>query len=169
MTNWNDVANEMNANSGGSILFLKDGKTTIKIIAPENAHDNVDTSWFTKFEQTTEFKGEKGKATRFIVYAIDMSDKEVYPVLLPKTVMNGILNLLAEGHRLLDIDNGFPVSIVRSKSGNKTDYSVMPAAKSFDSSEYSTTDLLSFNEVVERLNKPKDTNTSTEDDSDIKW
>jgi hypothetical protein len=168
MTNWNDVANEMNANSGGSILFLKDGKTTIKIIAPENAHDNVDTTWFTKFEQVTEFKGEKGKATRFIVYAIDMSDKEVYPVLLPKTVMNGILNLLAEGHRLLDIDNGYPVSIVRSKSGNKTDYSVMPAAKSFDSSEYSTTDLLSFNEVIERLNKPKD-KTDNNEDAEIAW
>jgi hypothetical protein len=82
--------------------------------------------------------------------------------------MNGILNLLAEGHRLLDIDNGFPVSIVRSKSGNKTDYSVMPAAKSFDSSEYSTTDLLSFNEVVERLNKPKD-KTDNNEDAEIVW
>lgn len=169
MTTWNDVAKSEQSNSGGNILFLKDGKTVIKIIAPENAQDNVDTSWFYKFTQHSVYQGKESKSVRYLIYAVDMEDKTVKTVLLPKTVMGNIFNLLGEDHRLLDIEDGFPVSIIRTKTGMKVEYTVMPSAKAFNSSEYRTDTLDSFEDTANKINTPKEDKAEDTEDTDIKW
>lgn len=168
MTNankWAALAKEISS-SDGEIVFLQDGKTTIKLIAPPNAQEEFDTSWFVEFEQ--DYKGNKTK--KYAVHAVDMRDKKVKVVILPKTVLSTIFTLMGEEHNLLGIDNGVPISIIRTKTSNKTEYTTMPTAKFYDSSEADVNEALSLGDAIARITKPKEESKEKETPEDeIEW
>lgn len=169
MTNsWAKLAADMLGNGeGGSIGFLKDEKTVLKIVAPPNAKENFDTSWFKEFRQY--FQGKPSK--KFMVYAIDVLSEEqrIMPWVINASSFIQILALISdEDFDILSPDNGHPVSIKKSGIGMNTKYQVNVAAKAYDSSDYSTDNCLSLEEAINQLTKPVASKPDTNDD-EIAW
>jgi hypothetical protein len=152
---------------GGSIGFLKEDKHVLKIVAPEGAKENFDTSWFAEFRQ---YFGDK-PSKKFMIYAVDVlsEDKKVMPWVVGASVMTQVLALIGDDdYNVLDPVEGTPVSIKKSGSGMNTRYQVNVAARAFDSSEYSTDTCLSLEKAIEQLTKPKADKPDNKDDS-IEW
>lgn len=169
MTNqWAKLAMDMQGNGeGGSIGFIKDDKTILKLVAPDGAKERFDTSWFREFRQYFDDKPSK----KFMVYAVNVQgeDKRVMPWVINASSFTQILALIGDDDfDILSPSNGHPVSIKKSGTGMSTKYQVNVAAKSFDSSGYSTDTCLSLDEAINQLTKAK-TDKPANDDEEIQW
>lgn len=128
---WQNLLEQLNQ-KGGDLLFLKPGKTRVKLLLQENQ----DPQNF--FEQTTRFWQGQPR-TRYLVWCTVMPDpksKEENPnagqaraLLLNKTTLSDIIQLLAEGYDLFDQEEGH--GLVINKVGEKleTSYTVMPSQR----------------------------------------
>lgn len=108
----------------GKIYFPKAGKTRMKLVTPKERDE------YNFFEEVTNSYGKR----KWLVlgYVVNLADEEEAPkirgILLPKTAIRGILNLLAEGHDLLSED-GNGITLTRTGLGKTdTSYSVVPSA-----------------------------------------
>jgi hypothetical protein len=158
----------MEGSSSGTIGFIGEGKTVLKIVAPENAKDNQDVSWFKQFIQYYNDKPSK----KFMVYAIDVkaTDKKVQPWVVNVSSMNQIFNLIGDDEfDVLSPVEGTAVSITRSGSGMNTSYNVQVSPKPFDSSDYSIDSCMSLEEAITQLTKPKEDKPANKDDDEIDW
>jgi hypothetical protein len=166
---WQKLAMDMQGNGdGGSIGFLKEDKSVLKIVAPPNAKEEFNTSWFVEFRQYFQDKPSK----KFMIYAVDVlsEDKKVMPWVVGASVMTQVLALIGDDdYNLLDPVDGTPVSIKKSGSGMNTRYQVNVAAKSFDSSKYNTDSCMSLEQAIEQLTKPKDSKPANNTENEIEW
>ena len=122
---WGKLLNELNASSRW--YRPKEGRTRLRLVLQKGDHP----SRFYREVQSS-FNGKI--KTRYMVLALVIEGngaKEemaytVTPVILAKTVVKGIISLLAESYDLFGVE-GYGVTITRSGQGLETDYSVMPS------------------------------------------
>ena len=118
---------DQTSGSNGPFYYLKEGKVRLRLVAEQGTK----TRWFTETVNT--FNGRT--RTKMIVLAILVSGKgvtdemkgKVTPVVVAKTVLTQILNLLAEGYDLLSPKRGMGLSITRRGSNLDTAYNVLPS------------------------------------------
>lgn len=131
LAKWQALLNEVQSGgAGGNVFFLKSGKTYLRLLPLTPDQDDF---WS---ETKTIYNGKE--RTRYMVLAQimktdqgDLSDRWInraVPVLVPKQVFTGILNLLAEGFKIIG-DDAFGIIIMKSGRGLSTSYSVMPSQK----------------------------------------
>jgi hypothetical protein len=165
---WQKLAMDMQGNGeGGSIGFVKDDKTVLKIVAPPNAKEEFNTSWFKEFKQFFQDKPSK----KFMVYAIDVlsEEKRIMPWVINASSFTQILALIGDDDfDILSPSNGHPVSIKKSGTGMNTKYQVNVAARAYDSTGYSTDNCLSLEEAINQLTKAKADKPDNNDD-EIAW
>jgi hypothetical protein len=166
---WAKLASDMQGNGeGGSIGFVKEDKTVLKIVAPEGAKENFDTSWFMEFRQYFQDKPSK----KFMIYAIDVQadDKKVMPWVINASSFTQMLALIGDDDfDILSPSNGHPVSIKKSGQGMNTKYQVNVAAKAFDSTSYNTDTCMSLEQAIEQLTKDKGSKSANNDENEIEW
>lgn len=119
---WTQVLSDLESKDSGEISYLKDGKTRVKLV-PEKGNDRQ------FFAEATRLWQGKPKQ-RFLVKGIIFKDDkdELKALVVTKTVLKGIVNLLAEGYDLLGA-KGHGITIIKSGSGLETSYSVLPSPK----------------------------------------
>ncbi len=122
---WGTILNQLN--SASKWFRPKEGRTRLRLVLqkgdqPQQFYREVQSSFNGKVK------------SRFMVLALVLEGngaKEemtytVTPVVLPKTVLKGLVSLLAEGYDLFSPD-GHGVTLTRTGQGLDTDYSVMPS------------------------------------------
>jgi hypothetical protein len=168
---WQKLAMDMTSSAdGGSIGFVKDTKTVLKIVAPPNAKEEFNTDWFMEWYQ--KYPGSDKATRKFMIYAVDVQsqEKKVQPWVIGASVMTQIISLVSDNdYDVLSPDNGTPVSITKQGSGMNTRYNVQAAPKVFDSSKYNTDSCMSLSEAVAQLTKPKDSKPANNADTEIDW
>ncbi len=124
---WQDVLDQLS--QAGMFFRLKAGKTRIRLVPPPDG--NV-RKFFT--DVTTTFRGKT--KTRFAVLGLvlagsgakpEMAASPV-PILISKTVLKAIIQLLAEGYDLFS-PNGYGLTLARAGEGLDTEYAVMASQK----------------------------------------
>lgn len=128
---WQNLLDQMN--SSGNFYRLKEGKTRLRLIAPQERVDQKPVIFFEEVQST--FRGRT--KTKYMILCLVLEGKgakpematTVTPVIVTKTVIKGILGLLAEGYDLFDPTEGYGFSINRTGSGLETDYSVLASRK----------------------------------------
>jgi len=137
--------------SGGAFVFPQEGKTRLRLILPEGE----DLYHFYR-----EVINSYGR-TKYLIMAVVISSDEpdvVRPVILPKTPLQDILTILAEGYELFDIEEGFGLSITRTGSGLDSKYSVLPSPKAYplsDDLEWPPEDLDEFADLFAKNAKDR--------------
>lgn len=122
---WQKILDQMSS-AGGPFYYLKDGKTRLRLVPQPGSK----TRWF--IEALNTFNGRT--RPKVIFFAVLASGKgvteemknQVRPVVAAKTVVTGILNLLAEGYDLLS-PRGYGLTISRTGTGLETAYSILPS------------------------------------------
>lgn len=122
---WRSMLEDLKKNQGGGPFFyIKEGRTQFHLIG-ENGTDDF-------FVEVIETHFDKPKPKYIVMGVILKTDAElreqfqnkVVPIVVPKTVFSGIIELLAEGYNLTDVEEGHGLTIRRSGSGLNTEYSV---------------------------------------------
>lgn len=132
---WQQLLNEVSSGEGGSTFFLKSGRTYVRLV-PIAVHEELGIPLF-HIKTTSTFRGNTRERVLITGQVIKtdagpLQDRwvdKVVPILVTKSVLKGILALLAEGYDLLSDENGHGVVIRKEGSGLSTEYSVMPSAK----------------------------------------
>ena len=127
--NWENVLNNLGSEGSGPFFFLKSSKTRIRILCFE---DNVEQFFAMG---TTVFQGKPKQKAIFFGTVISTEGRElsekwankIYPIVVTKTALKGILSILAEGYELFDPANGYGITILKSGKGTDTEYNVMPS------------------------------------------
>ena len=122
---WDDLFKKMQATGSGRAIYLKEGRTRLRLLAPIDG-----TPADAVQEVTTYYKGKS--KTKFAFPAINLDDAEQdAPKLLvvAKTAAQGIIGLLAEGYDLFSQTDGHGISIMRSGTGRNTAFNVVPSPK----------------------------------------
>ncbi len=130
---WNSLLDQLSTNA--NFVRLKEGTTKVRLVqlpAMVSGEGGSFTFWG---EAESEFRGRK--KTRYVMAALVFEGsgakpemaKVVTPLVVPKTVIKGILTLLAEDYELFDKEKGHGLSLRRTGSGLDTDYSVLPSRK----------------------------------------
>lgn len=130
---WQNMLDQLNSKGNGAYFFPKDGKTRIKLLWP-TGHGPHDRVFFA--ETLRMFRGQT--RTRYLVMGVVLASpngdadeearRKVRVIVVNKTILKDILNLLAEGWDLLG-HNGHGISISRTGSGLDTDYNVTQSPK----------------------------------------
>lgn len=123
-TNWGDLAAELESAGGGTGSFLREGKTRIRIVAEDSDDDK---SWFSDVQTYWQGKPRERKLIRCVILGDE--EHKIVPLVVAKSVLKGIFNILDEGYDLLDEEGGYGVTIVRSGEGLNTSYTTMPSRK----------------------------------------
>lgn len=118
---WQQKLEELES-QGGEFFYPKAGRNRLRLL-PGNP---VRADFFIQVDR--EYQGNT--RSKYLVKAVvfDGETREVKAVVLSKTVLRGILNLLAEGYDLLG-RNGHGITIVRTGTGMDTSYATMPSSK----------------------------------------
>lgn len=128
---WDAALNALKSQGSGPFFFLKAPKTRLRLVCL-----NEDVTAFYAGAQT--FFRNKPK-TKYVVFGQVISadgkeggldpkwQKKVVPIVITKTVLTGIIALLAEGYELFDEQEGFGLTITKTGSGTDTDYNVLPS------------------------------------------
>lgn len=122
----------LKSGAGGKFQFLGEGKTRLRLVMPQGTTDPRD--FYT--ETTRVYRGKERTRYLFLAQVVGATGKDVpeeiknkvSPIVAPKTVLQGILALLAEGYDLLS-PNGNGVTVIRSGKGLETSYNVIPSPK----------------------------------------
>lgn len=156
---WSQVLDSLK--TGGPFVFPKEGKTRIRLVLPK---DEDELSFY------REVVNSYGRS-RYLVLAIvpDSPDPDVIkPVVLPKTVLTGIISALSEGYDLLG-EEAHGLTINRSGSGFNSEYSVLPSNKAHilsDDVKWPDQDLDELaEEFTKSAAKRKTRQSSSEDDN----
>lgn len=129
---WQNLLDDMQSGQGGPFFFPGEGKTRLRLVAQEGTSDEF-------FAETRAvFRGKEKVKYIVLAYVVGSSSKElpeemkgkITPVVVSKTVLRGILSLLAEGYDLLDPEDGHGLTLIRSGKGLDTSYNVMPSPTS---------------------------------------
>lgn len=110
--------------------------------------------------------------TKYLILAVVISSDEedlVRPVILPKTPLQDILSILAEGYDLFDPEEGFGISINRTGSGLDSKYSVLPSKKAFplaDELEWPPEDLDEFADLFAKNAKDRKNRRASGDEAE---
>lgn len=123
---WQKILDQVSGGTG-LFYFLKEGKTRLRLVT----EPGTKTRWF--IETASQFNGTS--RTKAIVLAVLAAGKgvteemkgKVTPVVVSKSVVVGILNLLAEGYNLFSPTKGYGLTITRTGSGLDTSYNVLPS------------------------------------------
>ena len=116
---WQSLLNSMQ--SGGDFVFIKEGKTRLRLILPPEAE-----SVYEFFREVTNSYGKLKYLVLGVVFYPEESTK-VQPIILPKTAMTGILGALAEGYDLFTPETGYGIAVSRTGSGINSEYSSLPS------------------------------------------
>lgn len=114
--------------SGGAFVFPQEGKTRLRLVLPEGE------DMYHFFREVINSYGR----TKYLVLAVVVSSDDldlIRPIILPKTPLQDILSILAEGYELFDLEEGFGLSINRTGSGLDSKYSVLPSKGAYPLSE----------------------------------
>jgi len=130
--NWDEVLDTLASSGGGPFFFPKGTRTRMRLVCLEDDERHFYAG------AMTQYKGRP--KTKYVVFAnvlaseggpkgaLDEKWKGVIaPVVITKTVLQGIINLLAEGYELFDETGGYGITILKSGSGTDTDYNVTPS------------------------------------------
>jgi hypothetical protein len=132
---WTDVIAELNKDAKtGSVQFLRDGDTTVKLVLPAGRTDP--RAFYEPFMAT--YKGEQFKYF-LVAGVITEADEDgvadpgrVRYVKVTKTILLELINLLQKRWKLFD-DEGSLVVITKGKKAGKTAYSVAAIPETFNS------------------------------------
>jgi hypothetical protein len=175
---WSNLASGIGSSNDGDIGMLKEPKTVLKIMVPDKAKENKDTSWFVQFKQY--FPGNPKPTMKYMVHAVCLrtygkdgtvqdTEKVVKPWVLNVSSFKQFITLFADPEMdVYTAEGGAPITITKSGSGMDTSYYVAAGQKAFDSSGYSTDGVMSLEEAIKQLTKPKEDKPDT-DNSDIDW
>lgn len=126
---WSGVLDNLTSPGAfGPFAFLKKGRTRIRITPLPGTNP---PQFFTECYRT--WKGQQRR--RFMILGCIIADDgtvdtTVKAVIVPKTVLRGILELLAAGDfDLLSPETGHGLSITKTGSGLETGYTVVPSPK----------------------------------------
>lgn len=159
-TKWQSLLDGMK--SGGAFVFPQEGKTRLRLVLPEGE------DMYHFFREVINSYGR----TKYLIMAVVISSDEpdvVRPVILPKTPLQDILTILAEGYELFDIDGGFGLSVIRTGSGLDSKYSVLPSPKAFplsDELEWPPEDLDEFADQFAKNAKDRKTRRASGDEAE---
>ena len=128
--NWGKVLNSLKVT--GRWYRPKVGRTQVRLLLPD---DTEPRNFFREVQ--TSYNGNV--RTKYMVLALIFSGEgatpemaeTATPLIITKTVLKGIVSLLAEGYDLFGPD-GHGVTITRTGKGLNTDYSVLPSRKPVD-------------------------------------
>ncbi len=147
-TNWGELADELESQGGGSGYFLKDGKNRFRII-PEDSKD--DKSWYA--DVTTMWEGNPRAKKLMRAIPLGLEETKLEYVVIPKSALKGIFNILDEGYDLLSGEDAHGVTISKSGKLLQTSYTVMPSRKEVDIPEDYEENELTLEEAVEEIEK----------------
>lgn len=129
--NWASVLESLKSESSGDLFFVKAQKTRIRIVNleddPRNFFCPAMTTYRGKPKQKMIFFGiilgtDKGELSEKWV-------NKIVPIVVPKTALQGILGILADGYDLFSETEGHGITIVRSRTETDTTYNVLPSPK----------------------------------------
>ena len=148
--------------SGGAFLFPQEGKTRLRLVLPEG--ENM-------YHFYREVINSYGRTKYLIVAIVPSSDDAnlVRPIILPKTPLQDILTILAEGYELFSPEEGFGITITRTGSGLDSKYSVLPSPKPVpldpEEFEWPDEDLDEFAELFAKNAKDRKQRRASGDDA----
>jgi hypothetical protein len=128
--NWTKVLNSLKTTSRW--VMPKNGRTKARLVLP----DENDPRHFYE-EVKNSYMGNV--RSKYMVFALLFEGENVTPemsttvtpLVVPKTVLKGIISLLAEGYDLFGPD-GHGITVTRTGKGLNTSYSVLPSRKPVD-------------------------------------
>lgn len=128
---WQDLLDQIN--TSGNFFRPKEGSTRIRLIPLPGMEPDADGAFQFWEEVQTNFRGQI--RTKFVIAGLILEAKgarpematSVTPIVISKSVLKGILGLLAEGYELFDLTEGYGITLKRSGQGLDTDYAVMPS------------------------------------------
>ena len=146
---WNEILNELKTT--GQWYRPKDGRTRVRLVLPEDTNPR-------EFFKEVQSSYNGNIKTRYMVLglildgtgATEEMSTTVTPIVIAKTVLKGIVSLLAEGYELFGED-GHGVTINRSGQGLNTDYSILPSRKPVDLPDDITWPTETFEEMAEQF------------------
>jgi len=107
--------------NSGSIKFIKEGRTRLKLVPEDDAYF---------IEVTAKFRDKK--RTKYLVLCWDVdadAPQRLQAVLVSRSVLASILTLAAEGYEIFDPDEGHGITIIREGAGLNTEYNVLPSPR----------------------------------------
>lgn len=119
---WQEILNDLESGSG-EFYFFSPGKHKIRLVLPEEAEDET--------EFYRDVVNSYGK-TKYIMLGVplDADEELIQPLVAPKTVLTGIIGILAEEYELFDPEEGHGINVTRSGQGQfDTTYSVVASPK----------------------------------------
>lgn len=122
---WQNMLEQLDSGGDGVYYYPKDGRTRMRLLPVPNSTNGV-------FYRQTARHWQGQMRNRYIFFAVVLTEEEknqVKVVVTNKTVLKGILQLLAEGYDLLDFEEGTGITLVRAGKGLETTYNVMPSKK----------------------------------------
>lgn len=130
-SSWEDLLGQLG--NSGNFYRIKEGSTKLRLVQLPSMKVKKGESFVFWGEATTSYRGNQ--RSRFVIPALVLEgkgtregmDTNVTTVVVPKTVLKGILGLLAEGYELFDPKEGYGLMIKRTGSGLNTDYTVLPS------------------------------------------
>lgn len=131
MSGWGDLLDQLSV--GGNFYRLKEGTTKLRLVQLPTMKAKKGQPFVFYGEVQTSYRGNE--RTRFVIPALVLEgkgarpemSKKVTPVVITKTILKGILGLLAEGYELFDLKEGYGIAIKRTGTGLNTDYAVLPS------------------------------------------
>jgi len=132
---WQAMLDELQSGASGPNFFLKAGKTRIRLIPEPGTEDDETPTFFVPV--TSSYRGKERPKYLLSAVVLGAEGRElredqintVIPVVVPKSVLQDILNNLASGWDLFDLMTGHGISIMKSGSGLNTDYNVTMSPK----------------------------------------
>ena len=164
---WSEQNDSLTSGNGGSIKFLTEPKTIVRILS-ESAEDQHDTGWFKRFEQMYQDKAN----VRYAVKAFDPMTGDTFMLVVPKSVFAGILSILESNERASELEGATPILgqdahvlvITKTGTGMQTRYSVKTGTKVVSIPD--NYEDVYLDTLIEKLTKPKAT-ADSEDDEDL--
>lgn len=128
---WDDLLDQLG--NTGNFYRIKEGTTKLRLVQLPSMKVKKGESFVFWGEATTSYRGNQ--RSRFVIPALVLEGKNTREgmdttattVVIPKTILKGILGLLAEGYDLFDPKAGYGLMIKRTGSGLNTDYTVLPS------------------------------------------
>lgn len=171
---WQAMLDSLASGQNGPTFFLKGGRTRIRLVPEPGTEEDATPVFFTPVE--SQYRGRV--RTKYLLSAVVLAAEgrdipeekvnKVIPVLVPKQVVSDILNALAEGWDLFDMENGHGISILKQGSGLNMEYSVniSPKPVALEDPEPMGMTLIEAAEEFKRIQAERSSNSGDEENSD---